>query len=226
MTNARQQYTDDLAALQEELIGMATLAERMVAEATDSLVNVNLEKANEVIRMDESLDQAEVELERHCLRIIGLQQPTGADLRVVSTCLKIITDIERVGDLAVDIAKIARKLYQAMAKSDVIDFGKIAAQARQMFRNSIECFIKRDLDRVTQILNDDDKVDDSYHSMRSQIHDWMRKHPESDVDASWLLLALHHIERVGDHATNIAERVYFMETGKLGGPTRPTSLGQ
>jgi len=224
VNNPRQAFDEDLQHLQEELISMATATEKMVADAAESLVKVDLALANQVIIADEKIDQMEVDIERHCLRIIGLQQPTGGDLRVVSTCLKIITDIERVGDLAVDIAKLARKLHHAMAKSDLIDFGKIAGQARQLFRLAIECFVKRDLDRVAQILRGDDEVDESYHVMRSQIHEWMRKHPDQDVNASWLLLALHHIERIADHATNIAERVYFMETGRLGGPQRQMGL--
>lgn len=205
---------------------MATIAERMVADAADSLVRIDLALANDVHTRDEQVDQMEVEIERHCLQLIGLQQPTGTDLRVVSTVLKIITDIERVGDLAVDVAKVTRKLHQAMATSEAVDIAKIAGHARRLFRDSIECFVKRDMDRVTQILEGDDKVDDLYHSMRSQVHELMRRNPEHDVDASWLLMALHHIERIADHATNIAERVYFMETGRLGGPIRKRSIGE
>ena len=215
MSHSRQAFLDDLKALEQQLVEMASLAEKSLAMAVESLTRMDSALAREAIESDDVIDRIDLEIEHHCLRIIALQQPMATDLRVVGTCMKMITDIERVGDFAVDIAKITLKLQQEMGDPSVIDIPRMAAHARKMLRESIEAFVKRDLDRVTQVVEADDEMDSLFRDTRGQLHDLMRKFPDRVVEASWLLLAIHHLERVGDHATNIAERVHFMETGRL-----------
>lgn len=211
----RQAFQDDLRSLQQDVVDMASLAERALAQGTESLVNLDFELARKVIREDDEIDRRDVEIEQHCLRIIALQHPTAKDLRIVGACMKLTTDIERVGDLAVELAKIAIKLRDLNGNPNVVDLHRIASVARRMLLESVEAFVKRDLETVDLVVRSDDEMDALYREYREQLHEIMQKHPEKVIEASWLMLAIHHLERVGDHSVNIAERVFFMETGRL-----------
>ncbi len=137
------------------------------------------------------------------------------DLRVISTAMKMITDIERIGDLAVEIAKITMKIEKELGRADGIDIPRMAKVAQRMMREALEAYVKRDLELVKSICANDDEVDDLYRDLRGQLFDSMRSDPDNVVVDSWLLLAIHHVERIADHAVNIAERVSFMVTGRF-----------
>jgi len=147
--------------------------------------------------------------------LLGLQQPQATDLREVGTIMKMITDIERVGDLAVDIAKIGLKIEKELGHTGFVDIPRISNVARLMLREALEAFVRRDKDIIAEVIAKDDEVDRLYRDLRGQLHDHMRSSPDDVVTASWLLLAIHHIERIADHAVNIAERVEFMVTGHM-----------
>ncbi len=213
--STRHVFQEDLKALEQDLIEMASLTEQMLANAVESLITLNESLALETIRFDDEIDRRDLEIEQHCLRILALQQPMAKDLRVVGTCMKAITDIERIGDLSVDVAKIALKLKACGGDPTIVDIPRMANLARKMLRESIEAFVKRDLETVYTVCRTDDEVDALYRELRGHLHEVMKKYPDKVVEASWLLLAIHHLERVADHATNIAERVFFMETGRL-----------
>ncbi|MCO5297869.1 MAG: phosphate signaling complex protein PhoU [Fimbriimonadaceae bacterium] len=206
---------EELQALERSLLEMGSLADTMVVRAVDALCALDVEAANEVVRSDDVVDRLDIEIEGRCLRLLALQQPMAGDLRVIGTSMKMITDLERIGDLAVDIAKTARKVEGDLGTTDFIDLRKMADVALHMLRLSLDAFVRRDLEIVAQVCRMDDEVDDLYRTLRGQIHNRMREHPDEDVAASWLLLSIHHLERVADHAVNIAERVSFMVTGKL-----------
>lgn len=212
---ARHQFSQDLQELEHDLLEMGSRAEQMVGLAVDALVNLDPKTAMEVLRRDDDIDERDLDIENRCLRLLALQAPTGSDLRTIGTAMKMITDIERVGDLAVDIAKTGLKVEQELGDSRLIDFPLIANLARTMFRNSLQAYVRRDIELVQEVCKADDEVDELYRQMRNQLHDFMRHNPNGVVSASWLLLALHHIERIADHAVNIAERVAFMVTGRL-----------
>ena len=206
---------DELSALEHSLLEMGSLAESMVTKAVDALVALDVDAALEVVRGDDVIDALDVEIEGRCLRLLALQQPMAGDLRVIGTAMKVITDIERIGDLAVDIAKTARKVQGELGSTDFIDLRRMSVVVLRMLRGSLEAYVKRDLELVETVCRTDDEVDDLYKTLRGQIHAHMRANSDQDVAASWLLLAIHHLERVADHAVNIAERVQFMVTGKL-----------
>jgi len=149
------------------------------------------------------------------LRLLALQQPMASDLRVVGTVMKMITDIERVGDLAVDIAKIGLKVEKEFGQTNFIDIPKMAKVARTMLHEALEAYVHRDLVRVNEVVERDEEVDALYRELRSQIFENMRSSPDQVVADGWLLLAIHHVERIADHAVNIAERVNFMVTGEF-----------
>lgn len=215
MSLSRHSFHEDLRALEQDLIEMASLVEKRLSQAVDALSRLDIELAREVIEGDDEVDDLDIEIEQHCLRILALQQPMAKDLRTVGTIMKMVTDIERIGDLAVDIAKITIKLNALMGDSKSIDVLRIAAPVKSMLRESIESFVKRDLESVSQVIQKDDDVDTIFRELREQLHEIMISQPNRVVEASWLLQAIIHLERVADHATNIAERVYFMETGRI-----------
>jgi phosphate transport system protein len=214
-TAARHQYNEDLKALEHMLLEMGSLAETMVGNAVDSMMHLDADLAIEVIRMDDEVDERDLEIETRCLRLLALQSPTGVDLRTIGTAMKMITDLERVGDLAVDIAKAGMKIEKELGSPSVVDVPKMSAICRSMLRQALEAFVKRDADLVAEVVAKDDSVDQMYRDLREQIHEHMRHSPEAVVSDSWLLLTIHHLERVADHAVNIAERVSFVLTGRL-----------
>lgn len=211
----RLSLAQQLEQLEYELLDMGARAEIMVGKAAESLTTLNPELAMDVIRSDDEVDLLDLDIEERCIRLFALQQPMAGDLRVIGTAMKMITDIERVGDLSVDIAKAGLKIEKELGDVRYVDFARIATIAREMLHTALEAFVKKDLDLVAAVITKDDEVDAMYREIRGQIHDHMRHSPEDVVAASWLLLALHHIERVADHAVNIAERVSFMVTGRF-----------
>lgn len=211
----RHAFVEEISGLEHDLLEMGSLAESMVAQAVDALSRLDVDRAMDLVRRDDEIDERDVAIETRCLRLLALQQPMAGDLRVIGTAMKMITDLERVGDLSVDIAKIAMKIEKELGTSDLVDIPKMAAVARSMLRNALEAFVKRDLALVQRVIAQDDEVDDLYRDLRGQIFESMRNQPADVVTDSWLLLAIHHVERIADHAVNIAERVGFMVTGNL-----------
>lgn len=194
---------------------MVGRAEVMFATSVNALARLDCDQAMEAIESDDEIDRQEIEIEEKCLRMLALQQPMGTDLREIGTILKIITDIERIGDLSVDIAKICLKIDAVVGRADYVDLPKIAAAARSMLHVGIQSFVRRDVSQFAEVQRLEDDVDAQYRELRGQIHEYMLANPDQVVAASWMLLAVHHIERVADHAMNIAERVGFMVTGEL-----------
>jgi phosphate transport system protein len=211
----RQAFDAELKSLETKVLAMASLAEGMVADAVEALMRGDMARAEAVLRRDDEVDQIDVDIETHCLRLLALQQPMASDLRVIGTIMKMITDIERIGDYAVDIAKAARKIQDEPKVSQIVDIPRLANAARRMLLDSIESFVKRDLQLALHVCQQDDEVDALYRQIRTQLQETMRQHLEYVAAASWLLLVAHYLERIADHSTNIAERVWFMETGRL-----------
>jgi phosphate transport system protein len=214
-SQARQALSAEIKELEHDLLEMGSRAEAMVRTAVESLTRLDPTLAYQALSQDDDIDEMDLAIENRCIKLLALQQPMAGDLRVIGTAIKMITDIERVGDLAVDIAKITLKVEQDLGETSFIDIPRIASIARAMLIESLEAYVKRDMKLVVAVCGKDDEVDELYRSLRNQIHDYMRRNPDAVVPASWLLLAIHHIERIADHAVNIAERVAFMITGKL-----------
>lgn len=212
---ARQMYIAQLTELENELLDMANRSEIMVDRAIKALVDLDKQAAFEVMQSDDEIDRRDLEIEQRCLKLLALQQPIGTDLREIGTIMKIITDIERIGDLAVDIAKIGIKIDTEMGSTSYIDMPRIGDVARQMMREAIQAFVQRDVSRLSHIAELEDQVDALYRDFRQQVHEYMVKNPDQVISASWMLLAVHHVERIADHALNIGERVGFMVTGNL-----------
>jgi phosphate transport system protein len=214
-SHARQAYNDQILELEHDLLEMGSRAEKMVGEAVEALCKLDSALAMSVLQKDDDIDARDLSIEMRCLRLLALQQPMAGDLRVIGTAMKMITDIERIGDLACDIAKIAMKVEKEFGETSFIDIPQMASLARGMLTEALEAYVRRDLERVAEVCRRDERVDDMYRLLRGQIFDNMRENPELVVADGWLLLAIHHVERIADHTVNIAERVQFMVTGNL-----------
>lgn len=211
---ARHAFNDQIKALEHDVLEMGSRVERMVGEAVEALWRLDVGLARTVLGKDDDIDERDLSIESRCLEVLALQQPMASDLRIVGTVMKMITDIERIGDLAVDIAKIALKVEKEFGEAGVVDIPRMANIARSMLCEALEAFVRRDLDRVEEVCARDEEVDELYRELRSQLFDRMLDRPDEVVSNGWLLLAIHHVERIADHTVNIAERVEFMVTGR------------
>lgn len=211
----RQAFDREIQALEHDLLEMGSRAESMIAMAADALADVNVELARKVMRADDAIDAQDLAIESQCLRLLALHQPMASDLRLVGSVMKVITDIERIGDLAVDLAKITLKIDQELGSCSSIDIRRMAGVIRAMFREALVAFARRDLERIDAVAKMEDEVDGLYRELRGQIFEEMRSDNANVVASGWLLMAVHHLERMADHALNIAERVSFMVTGSL-----------
>jgi phosphate transport system protein len=215
MSATRTQFEVELEELRRRLLEMGSAADRMVADAMQALQEQNITLAESVISGDDRIDDLDLAIEAHCMRLIALQAPVGRDLRLVGTALKAITDLERIGDHAVDIAKVARKLARDTFYKPLVDLPRMADAVRSMLRDALSAFVNHDLDLVEKVTNADDEVDRLFHELRDELHAVMRRDPNLVVQASYLLFVAHYLERIADHTVNIAERVCYVETGRL-----------
>ena len=214
MLNTRQSFHDELTALEQELLAMGSLTGIMLAQSVEAVQNGDVTLAESVLVQDDAVDEMDRRIEAQCIRLLALQQPMARDLRQIESALKVITDLERIGDHAVDIAKIARKLTQEFfLKQPLLDIGPLAQMARTMVYQSLESLVRHDLELSIKVCNDDDAVDEAFKALRQELLELTQRQPSYVFPASYLLLAVVYLERIADHATNIAERVYYVETG-------------
>ncbi len=215
MPQTRLQFAEELNRLRSRVLEMGNAVDQMLGDALRALADQSVEQAEEVIATDERIDSMDLEIESQCMRLLALQQPMARDLRLIGTALKVITDLERIGDHSVDVAKVARKLAAEPLYSDLADLTRMAVSARQMLEDGLLAFINHDLSLVDKVVAADDEIDTLFHQVRDAFHQTMREKSELVVQASYLLFVAHYYERIADHAVNIAERVYYVETGHL-----------
>lgn len=193
---------------------MGTLTGDMLDQAVAAIQHSDVLLAEAVLVKDDLVDEMDRKIEAQCIRLLALQQPMARDLRQVESALKVTTDLERIGDHAVDIAKIARKLTQEFYfKAPLVDIGPLAGMAFAMLNGSLQSLVRHDLALALKVCNDDDEVDAAFKQLREELLALTQQEPARIFPASYLLLVIVYLERIADHATNIAERVYYIETG-------------
>lgn len=218
---ARSRFDEQLETLNVELITMGALCE----DATTSAVKVLLEDvplAGQVEEYEEEINAKERQIESICMRLLLQQQPVAGDLRVVSSALKMISDLERIGDQAVDIAEIARSIgfVNAQSKTHVAEISKAAIR---MTTGAVDSFVKRDLDAAHAVMAYDDTVDALFDTIRDELVYWISEDHANGEACIDLIMIAKYFERIGDHAVNIAEWVEFSLTGEHKG-ARPLSM--
>lgn len=226
MSLTRQRFDEELVDLRKRLLEMGTATEELVRDSIIALTNQDMALAATIVPRDDVVDRMDLEIEAMCLRLMARQQPIASDLRLIGTALKIITDIERIGDHAVDISKVAQRITGEMLYKPLVDIPRMGEMARAMLHDSLESFIHRDLTLAEQVLKADDAVDELYDRMRRELQAIMQAEPSSVMQASHLLFVAHYIERMCDHCCNIVERVAFMETGRMKGALHATAVAR
>lgn len=208
----RKQFDEQLLTLNRELTKMGALCEEAIARASKALTTGNTELAREVKPLEGEIDRAERELESLCLRLLLQQQPVARDLRQISAALKMITDMERIGDQAADIADIILQIKgEHGGEFQLIE--QMAEATIKMVTESVDAYVKRDIDIASAAIRHDDRVDDYFDKIKQQLIDDISKKPDIGEYALDLLMIAKYFERIGDHAVNIAEWVVFSVTG-------------
>lgn len=207
----RSRFDEQLAGLNQALISMGSLCEEAISLAANALNAGDASLAKDVATIDEQIDQMEHDIEGMCLRLLLQQQPVARDLRQVSAALKMITDMERIGDQAADIAEIIGFLNGRTGGAEHI--GEMAQATIRMVSDSIDAFVKRDLTIARDVIARDDVVDALFDQVKISLIEMIRKSPQDGEYALDLLMISKYFERIGDHATNIAEWVEFSMTG-------------
>ena len=209
----RNKFDEQLATLNEELTQMGCLCEQAIALASKALLDKDDKLAREVIAADREVDQKERDVESLCLKLLLRQQPVARDLRQISAALKMITDMERIGDQAADISEIALILKDRdIEKADHI--AQMAAAAIRMVTDSVDAYVRQDLDLARSVIHYDDIVDDLFVRIREDLIAKIAADPTCGGEALDLLRVAKYLERIGDHATNIAEWVEFSILGR------------
>lgn len=210
----RERFIKQLRDLNIKLLRMGSLVENIIDVSIGSLVNRDLEMARKVYELDDVIDELELEIEKECMEILALQQPMAKDLRVIGTILKIITDLERMGDHAVNIAKITLQIGNDPLIKPLIDIPKMSVLAQDMVSKSLEAFMKEDIDLAKLVAEEDEAVDQIYEDIYKELIEMMIEKPEVIGQATHLLFIGRFLERIADHATNIGERIIYMVTGE------------
>ena len=209
--NMRNRFDRQLVQLNDELIEMGGMIEKAIADTVKALVNQDTELAKVVIDYDEEIDHQEREIEQLCLKLLLQQQPVARDLREVSAALKMISDMERIGDQASDIADLSKFIEENHVQIPEL-IGKMAEMTVGMVTESVDAFVKRDLDLCRKVIDDDDQVDDAFNRIKEELAELMYQNLDAKAGLD-LLMTAKYMERIGDHAVNIAEWVEYAITG-------------
>ncbi|OFV93053.1 MAG: phosphate transport system regulatory protein PhoU [Acidobacteria bacterium RIFCSPLOWO2_02_FULL_64_15] len=207
-------FREELDELKARLLEMGGLAEEEVRLAVKALVERDSAVVDHVIRGDAPLNSLHIEIDNRCFTLLALHQPMAADLRTIVSAVKINTDLERVGDLAVNIAEAARRYAQHPPVKRLIDIPQMARIAQSMLRDALDAFVRRDTDLAQKVLNEDDKLDALKTQIFRELLTYMLQDPATIEPALDLILVSRHLERIGDHATNIAEDVIFIVSAR------------
>ncbi len=206
----RHHFEDELQALKQRLLNMGALVEERVHQAISALLERRQDLAEQVIAGDPQVNDLQVEIDDRCLKLLALQQPVGADLRLIASAMKINSDLERMGDQAVNIAETVLRLLPHPTLKSVVDVARMAELAEAMVRDALDAFVRRDAQAARAVLQRDDAVDHLKDSIFRVLLTYMMADPGTIERALSLILISRNLERIADHATNVAEDVIFL----------------
>lgn len=210
----RKTFDQQLELLGQELTHMGALCETAIASATEALKKGDIQLAKQAIAADQEIDQQEREIERLCLKLLLQQQPVARDLRQISSALKMITDMERIGDQASDISEIVTYMSREHMILDLDQIDAMARAASQMVTQSVDAYAAKDLSLAKKVIEDDDVVDKLFEEIKTKLIQMIARNPACGEQALDFLMIAKYLERIGDHATNIAEWVEFSILGR------------
>ncbi len=209
----REKYSRELNRLNEEILNYGSMAEKIISMAVESLLKQDTKMALEAIAFEDEMDKKAEELENQCLDILALQQPMAKDLRIVASVIKIIADIERIGDLSENIAEATVKIGSEAFIKPLIDIPKMADICRDMLKKSLECYLNEDISLAYKVFTMDDIVDTIFRDISTEIFYLTNKNISFIHQGMQLLLVARFLERIADHITNICEGVNYIVTG-------------
>ncbi|MEK9659616.1 MAG: phosphate signaling complex protein PhoU [Chloroflexota bacterium] len=212
--NPRAAFDRDLRALQDDLLALGSMVEKAIVTAVEALRDRDLEASRRVVREDDAIDRKRFSLEERVIDMIAIQQPVASDLRTLITALHISVELERIGDYAEGIGKISLMMGDQPPIKPLVDIPRMAEKSVAMLRESLDALVKRDVDLAAQVCNADDEIDQLYDQVYRELLLIMLGDPQKIERATFLLWAAHDLERIGDRATNIAEQVIYLVTGK------------
>jgi phosphate transport system protein len=211
----QRHFHEELETLKQTLLAMGGLVEDQIRRVVRALVERDSDLAQEVIERDREVNTYDVEVDEKCVELLALHQPTAGDLRFITTAMKIVTDLERIGDQAVNIAQRVVELNREPQLKPYIDIPRMADQAQRMVKESLDAFVARDTDLARQVCGEDDSVDAFKEQIFRELLTFMMEDPKTIPRAIRLILISRFLERVADHATNIAEMVIYMVESKM-----------
>ncbi len=205
----RTKFDEQLFQLNQEMMHMGTMIEQAIQKAIEALVKQDVEIAKQILNGDEEVDREQKRIENICFNLLMQQQPVAKDLRVISAAMKMVTDMERIGDHAADIAEVTMMManHPYIEKLELIN--QMASETTMMLIQSIEAYVEKDMEKAQAVIKHDDVVDELFDKVKQKLIQMIHKNPEDGEQATDLLLVAKYFERIGDHATNIAEWVIF-----------------
>jgi len=210
-----ERYIEDLDALKKSFIEMADMARKIINDAMEALMERDREKARATYEFDRLIDLKEIEIEERCIRILALYSPEATDLRFVVSILKSIVDLERVGDLARDICETAIYLAEVPPIKPYVDLPRMLKIVSEMLKDAIMALLRGDVELAKEVIEKDDIVDSFYDRLFNELTEMATQNPETAAVAVRLILVVKSLERVGDHATNVAEYAIYYKTGDV-----------
>ena len=205
----RSKFDEQLKILNQEMMFMGSMIEDSIQKAIDALMSQDKELARKIMESDSDVDHEQKKIEGICFNLLMQQQPVARDLRGISAAMKMVTDMERIGDHASDISEITIMLADKPYVLEQDDIKKMASETVLMLIRSIEAYVEKDMEKAKKVIKHDDVVDDLFDKVKSEIIEMIRKEPEDGEQATDMLIIAKYFERIGDHATNIAEWVIF-----------------
>ena len=214
MERVFRHFQDELDSLKERLLAMGGLAEERVRESVRGLMDRDGSALDAVLAGDQPINDLHIELDDRCFKLLALHQPMAADLRVIVAAVKINTDLERVGDLAINIAEAGKRYLRHAPVKPLIDIPRMGELAQSMLRDALDAFVRRDIALAEAVLAADDTLDALKTQIFRELLTYMLQNPSTIEPALDLILISRHLERIGDHATNVAEDVIFILSAK------------
>ncbi len=207
-------YEAELKELHLKILEMGGLVEKQITHSIEALVERNDDQARETIERDHTVNRMDVEIDELCIRLLALHQPAAKDLRLITTALKITTDLERIGDMAVNMCERVLELNQESQLKPFIDIPRMSEVSQVMLRECLDAFVREDVELALKVCRDDDIIDELNGQLFRELISYMMEDPQTISRAIRLLFIAKYIERIADHATNISEMVVFMVKGK------------
>lgn len=205
----RTKFDEQLNQLNQELMHMGTMIEDHIQKAVDALMKQDVELARKIMESDNEVDQEEKKIENICFNLLMQQQPVARDLRTISAAMKMVTDMERIGDHAADISEITILMADELYIKQLDHINQMAAETIQMLMKSVQAYVDKDMKTAQEVIKSDDIIDDLFIKVKTDLIGMIHENAECGEQAADLLMVAKYFERIGDHATNIAEWVIF-----------------